>query len=180
MPPLQPYRDFLKCLMYGLKRSNDATTVRTSLKKWIRFLSVYIAIIPAHLHCQMQPNPPGVEFLGTISKYSKRKFRRCLFTSSVKREIRHFHVVVEQKRAEKCTKKHGARAKFCLLIKPIVFLTFSLPSASLMSLMTLLSTTTVLFRTTFTRTIKLNPLLKLFLGSNLSHTKFRLILSLFR
>ena len=115
MPPLQPYRDFLKCLMYGLKRSNDATTVRTSLKKWIRFLSVYIAIIPAHLHCQMQPNPPGVEFLGTISKYSKRKFRRCLFTSSVKREIRHFHVVVVQKPGREMYKKHGARAKllFC-------------------------------------------------------------------
>ena len=38
-----------------------------------------------------------------------------------------------QKRAEKCTKKHGARAKkvVVLLIKPIVFLNFSLPSASL-------------------------------------------------
>ena len=43
------------------------------------------------------------------------KFRLCLFTSSVKREIRHVHVVVVLKRAEKCTKKHGARAKllFC-------------------------------------------------------------------
>ena len=41
----------------------------------------------------------------------------------------------------------------------------------LKSLMTLLSTITVLFKTTFTRTIKLNPLLKLPLGSNLSHTK---------
>ena len=43
------------------------------------------------------------------------KFRRCLFTSLVKREIRYVHVVVVQKRAEKCAKKHGARAKllFC-------------------------------------------------------------------
>ena len=32
------------------------------------------------------------------------KFVRCLFTSSIKREIRHVHVVVVQKRAEKCTK----------------------------------------------------------------------------
>ena len=34
----------------------------------------------------------------------------------VKREIRHVHVVVVQKRAEKCTKQRGARAKllFCL------------------------------------------------------------------
>ena len=47
-------------------------------------------------------------FLLSIS----RKFRPCLSASSIKREIRHVHVVVEQKRAEKCTKKHGARAKF--------------------------------------------------------------------
>ena len=36
----------------------------------------------------------------------------------------HFHVVVVQKRAKKCTKKRDARAKllFCFqLIKPIVF-----------------------------------------------------------
>ena len=43
------------------------------------------------------------------------KFCRCLFTSSIKREIRHVYVVVVQKQAEKCTKKHGACAKllFC-------------------------------------------------------------------
>ena len=35
-----------------------------------------------------------------------------------------------------------------------------------------LSTTTVLFRTTFTRTIKLNLFLKWLLGSNLSHISF--------
>ena len=49
---------------------------------------------------------------------TKRKIKvsRCLFTSSIKREIRHFHVVVVQKRAKKCTKNRGTRAKllFCL------------------------------------------------------------------
>ena len=39
------------------------------------------------------------------------KFRRRLFTSFIKREIRHFHVVVVQQRAKKCTKKRYARAK---------------------------------------------------------------------
>ena len=81
-----------------------------------------------------------------------------------------------------------------LLNKPIVVLTFSLPSASsLLKLpreasaekretganskdqvqvtMSTLSTTTVLFRTAFTRTIKLNLLLKWLLGSNLSQWK---------
>ena len=80
------------------------------------------------------------------------------------------------------------------LNKPIVVLTFSLPSASsLLKLpkeasaeeretgtnskdqvqvtMSTLSTTTVLFRTAFTRTIKLNLLLKWLLGSNLSQWK---------
>ena len=37
----------------GTLRSNDATAMRTSLKKWIYVLSVFIAIIPTHLLCQM-------------------------------------------------------------------------------------------------------------------------------
>ena len=53
-------------------RSNDATSTRTSFKKWICFLSVFIAIIPTHLLCQMQANPPGVEFLGATFKFRKR------------------------------------------------------------------------------------------------------------
>ena len=69
------------------------------------------------------------------------KFPRCLFTYSIKREIRHFHVVVVQKRAKKCTEKRDALAKLLFCLKPIVFfvvvvvvflfLTFSFPSASL-------------------------------------------------
>ena len=50
------------------------------------------------------------------------KFRRCLFTSLVKREIRYVHVVVVQKRAEKCTKKAWCTCKVVvLLIKAIGF-----------------------------------------------------------
>ena len=63
-----------------------------------------------------QANPPGIEFFGTYPSTEREiKFRRCLFTSVIKREIRHFHVVVVQKRAKKCTKKRDARAKllFC-------------------------------------------------------------------
>ena len=33
-----------------------------------------------------------------IQAQKEKKFRRCLFTSSIKREIRHFHVVVVPKR----------------------------------------------------------------------------------
>ena len=40
----------------------------------------------------------------------------------MKRDIRHFHVVVVQKRAKKCTKKARCTCKVVvLLIKPIVF-----------------------------------------------------------
>ena len=61
-------------------------------------------------------HPSEVEFLGTISKYSKRNKILSLLVYVVhKTEIRHVYVVVVQKRAQKCTKKRGARAKllFC-------------------------------------------------------------------
>ena len=51
----------------------DATVTRTSLKKRICLLSVYIAIIPTHLLCQMKANPHEVEFQGTMYKFRKRK-----------------------------------------------------------------------------------------------------------
>ena len=46
-------KDFL-----DLERSNDAMGKRTLFKKWIWVLSAFIAIIPIHLFCQMQANPP--------------------------------------------------------------------------------------------------------------------------
>ena len=97
-------------------------STRTSLKKLIWILSVFIAIIPTHfVKCRrtfLELNSQGPY----PSSKTEIKFRRCLFTSSIKREISHFKVVVVQKRAKKCTKNRDARARllFCLL-KPIVF-----------------------------------------------------------
>ena len=54
-------------------RSNDATSTRTSLKMWICVFSVFIALVPAHLLCQMQANPPGVEFLLDHIQFQKEK-----------------------------------------------------------------------------------------------------------
>ena len=57
-----------------------------------------------------------------------------MFTSSIKREIRHVHVA---RRSRAKTGREMYKKAWCtckvvvLLIKPIVFLTFSLPSASL-------------------------------------------------
>ena len=73
-----------------------------------------------------------LNFKGPNSSSEKQtKFCRCLFTSSIKREIRHFHVVVEQKREWKVQKVWCTCEVVVLLIKPIVFMTFSLSSPSL-------------------------------------------------
>ena len=64
------------CALIRTLRSNDATTTRTSLKKWICVLSVLIAIVPTHL-------------LGhPSSSKGEITFRRCLFTFCIKHEIR--------------------------------------------------------------------------------------------
>ena len=58
-----------------------------------------VVIISTRLLCQMQANSSGAESLATISKFRrkwKRKFRRHLSMSSLKRETRLFHVVVVQ------------------------------------------------------------------------------------
>ena len=60
-------------------------------------------------------NPPGVEFLRPIFKFRKRiKFRRRLFTSSLKSIIRQFHVLVVQKRQRNVQKSemHGQNCCF--------------------------------------------------------------------
>ena len=59
----------------------------------------------------------------------ERKFHRRLCTSPVKREIRHFHVVVVQSGQRKVQKSVMCKL-VDLVIKPIAFLTFLLPSPS--------------------------------------------------
>ena len=60
----------------------------------------------------MKANFPRDDFFSDPGLKRETKIRQCLFTSSIKREIRHFHVEVVQ-----CTEKRDARAKllFCLL-----------------------------------------------------------------
>ena len=107
------------CALIRTLRSNDATTTRTSLKKWICVLSVLIAIVPTHL-------------LGHPSS-SKREitFRHCLFTFYIKHEIRHFHVAVVQKRQRKCSKTCCTRTVVVLLIKPIFYVLVAVASLDL-------------------------------------------------
>ena len=62
-------------------------------------LSVFIAIIPTYLLCQMYANLTEFEFQGTIFKFRKQNKISSLPVYVLhKHEIRHFHVVVVQKR----------------------------------------------------------------------------------
>ena len=92
-------------------RSNDATATTTSLKKLISVLSVFIAMILTYLD-KCTRILLNLNFKRPFSSSeSEIKFRRCLFTFSIKLARR-----TCAKTAKKCTKKRDARAKllFCL------------------------------------------------------------------
>ena len=66
----------------------------------------------------MYANPSEFEFQGTIFRFREpKKYRRCLFTFSIKHETRHFASYSSCKTVKKCTKKRDASAKllFCSL-----------------------------------------------------------------
>ena len=75
-----------------------ATATKTSLTKWIHAASNFIALIPSRSVRQILAFFFfGVEFYITVAKFRKRKRKSLsLFTSSSKREIGYFHVVVVQ------------------------------------------------------------------------------------
>ena len=60
----------------------------------------------------------------------ERKIRRRVFASSIKRSIRKFHVLVMQCRQRNVPRRVMHVRVVVLVIKPIAFLTFSLPSPS--------------------------------------------------
>ena len=97
----------------GVQATTTATTTKTSLKKWIRAASNFIALIPSRLICHMGANFFGVEFWRTVSKFRKRK-RKLLSCVPVldKTWIRHFHTSSLATTAKKCTKKRDARASY--------------------------------------------------------------------
>ena len=102
-----------KCFDRDLKMRRRRWQIKRRLKMNSRF-PIVIAIVPSSLLCRMYTNSPGVEFLRTLSKLRRRKkissLIKCLMTSSIKHEIRHFHVVVVQN-VKECTKKRYVRAK---------------------------------------------------------------------
>ena len=88
---------FARESLLGTLRSNNAKATRTSLKNWICVNSSSLYGDYSYLLCQMYANPPEFKFQGTIFNFKKRnKIRRCLYTFSIKHEIRHLNVVVVQ------------------------------------------------------------------------------------
>ena len=101
-------------------RGRQRLRKRRLIKKGIRVISNFVAISPNHLLRKMQRNSHGVESLRGSTRQSypsserERKFRRCLFSYYTKREIRHLHVVVVQRRQCKEMQKKSW-CTFCLL-----------------------------------------------------------------
>ena len=89
------------CEPFGsLKQATTtATAKKTSLKKWIRAASNVIALIPSRLIHQMLANVLELNSKGLHQSSGKEKGSCCLvLPSPTKREIRHFHAVVVQRR----------------------------------------------------------------------------------
>ena len=83
----------------GILRSTTRRRQERRLKSEFAFFqSLYRLFLPTYfVNCRrtlMKLNFKGPN----SSSEREKKFRRCLFTSSIKREMRHFHVVIVQKR----------------------------------------------------------------------------------
>ena len=101
-------------------RSNDATATRTSLKKWICLPSRLFLPIN-FVKCRW--TLLKVSFKGPYPSSERDwiNFRRCLLKISIKRKIRHFLVVVVQKRQRHVQKLWWRCKVVVLLVKPFFF-----------------------------------------------------------
>ena len=101
---------YVACPLHRRLIKTSQSTVETSLgslryhgsdadEKWICVLMIRLWLFQLAYFFKLQANSSGAESLPTISKFRKkwkRKFRRHLFMSSIKHEMRLFHVVVVQ------------------------------------------------------------------------------------
>lgn len=87
---------------------------------------VFISNIPSQLHvlCQVQANPPGVEFPRTVSKFRKRiKFCCCLLMSSI---VVIMVIKVSKIMLQSAKNFHEMYKKVCCKCKVVVLSMFSL------------------------------------------------------
>ena len=113
-----------------------ATATKTSLTKWIHAASNFIALIPSRSVRQILAFFFfGVEFYITVAKFRKRKRKSLsLFTSSSKREIGYFHVVVVQW-WQRNVLKSVMRVQSCCFANLNRFLFFPFSLMSMLSLL---------------------------------------------
>ena len=107
------------------KTTATATATKTSLQERIRTASNFTALFQPHSIRLFELNSKGL--YQSSGKETEGRFP--VSTSSTKREIRQFHVVVVQRR-QRNVQKSVLHVQSCLLIKPIGFLQLSLPSPS--------------------------------------------------
>ena len=106
-------------------------------EQWIRATSNFIALIPTRSTRQILALFWKLNSKRLYQTSGKdKKSRWLVFTSWTKREIRHFHVVVVQRRQRNAQKSGVIQLQSCYFSNlktyfwPIVFLPFSLPSQS--------------------------------------------------
>ena len=122
----------IRCIMRDVQvanslRSNDATVTTTSPEKWICVLSVFIAMIRTYLD-KCTGTLLDLNSKGPYSSSEREiTFRRCLFTFSIKHEIRHLLVVLVRKRQRnEVYEKAWCTCKVVVLsFNPVIFFTRS-------------------------------------------------------
>ena len=121
-----------------LKFSNATTTAtatKTSLKKWIRAASNFIALILSRLIRQMLQKFFGSWILNDCIKVQEKKKEVVVFCSRPQQIVKlgsSVHVVVVQRRQRNVQKSVMNEQSCCFanILKPIGFLLFSLLSSS--------------------------------------------------
>ena len=90
----------------GTLRFNNATAMRTSLKKYKFGFLVFIAIIPTYTYyVKCTQTLLNLHSKGPYSSSEREiKFRCCLITFSIKNDISHLLIIVVQKRQNKVQK----------------------------------------------------------------------------
>ena len=90
----------------GTLRFNNATAMRTSLKKYKFGFLVFIAIIPTYTYyVKCTQTLLNLHSKGPYSSSETEiKFRCCLITFSIKHDISHLLIIVVQKRQNKVQK----------------------------------------------------------------------------
>ena len=88
------------------------TVVKTSLKNEFASFQTLLRLFGTAQFLKCRRLLLELNSLGLYSCSNRKgKFFRCMSTSSIKRRIGRFHVVVVQWTSKKCTKKRDARAE---------------------------------------------------------------------